>query len=185
MRDYVEVEPMEQDVADKAIAEQALRLISAWEEISRIGPRMKVVLPEGLIRLKERMRELHPEGGPKRHLDHDLFHRISTTLARQEHPMTMGELSESLEVPANTATRMVDWLVTYGYAQRQQDQVDRRMVRVSLTPKGLEVHQALSDFTLRHAMDLLKQFTPEERETLIALLRKLARMLNEEEGQGS
>ena len=110
-------------------------MLSAWDELVRIGPRMKVVLPEGLARLKERMGEFHPEGGDRRHLDHDLFYRVSTVLARQDRPMAMGELSEALEVPANTATRMVDWLVTSGYAERVQDRVDRRVVRVLLTPR--------------------------------------------------
>jgi DNA-binding MarR family transcriptional regulator len=171
---------VQQETTERASAEQARQMLAAWDDLVRIGPRMKVVLPDGLARLKERMGELHPEGGERRHLDHSLFYRISTALARHGRPMTMGELSEALEVPANTATRMVDWLVTAGYAERLQDRVDRRVVRVFLTPEGRDVHQALSDFTLRHTVDLLSRFTPEERETLIALLRKLARVLNEE-----
>ena len=176
---------LERETQGRASTEQAREMLSAWEELVRIGPRMKIVLPDGLARLKERMGELHPEGGDRRHLDHGLFYRIGTALASQGRPMTMGELSEALEVPANTATRMVDWLVTSGYAERLQDRVDRRVVRVSLTPEGREVHQALTDFTVRHTVDLLDRFTPEERETLIALLRKLARVLNEEAAQGT
>ena len=172
--------PADPDSTEKCITEHAVQLLMAWEELVRIGPRMKVVLPEGLVRLRQRMGELQPENGHRRHLDHDLFYRISTALARQDHPLTMGELSEALDVPANTATRMVDWLVSAGYAERLQDPIDRRVVRVALTPEGRETHQALSDFMLRHTVDLLSRFTPEERETLVALLSKLARVMNEE-----
>lgn len=174
--------PAEQDAKESPVTQQALQLIAAWEELARLAPRLKVVLPEGMVRLKERIGELHQEGGHKRHLDHGLFNRISTVLARQDRPMTMGELSEALDVPANTATRMVDWLVASGYVERVQDRGDRRVVRVSLTPEGRELHQVMGDFIMRRAVELLERFTEEERDTLVALLRKLARVLNEEAG---
>lgn len=176
---------MEQDIDEKSITQQASHLLSAWEELARIGPRMKVVLPEGLVRFKERMGGLHAECGNGRHLDHHLFYRVSTVLVRQDRPMTMGELSEALEVPANTATRMVDLLVTSGYVERLQDRVDRRVVRVSLTPEGRDLNRVMADFMMRHTVDLLKRFTPEERETLVALLRRLASVLNEEQAGGA
>ena len=163
-----------------SIEGQAQKIVSAWHDLVRLAPRMKVALPESVARFQAHVDELHLEGGHRRVTDHDLFYRISAALDRAEHPMAMSELSEALGVPPNTATRTVDWLVKAGYAERLPDRDDRRVVRVGLTQEGRELHHALSNFALTHTVDLLRRFTPEEREWLVVLLRKLAGVLKEE-----
>lgn len=159
-------------MADTSLILQADQIVDIVRGFIRLKPRLSVVLPEDLAKLKQRLRELQPEGGPKRTADHDLFYHICTVLSQQREPLTMGELSESLAVPTTTATRMVDWLVEGGYVERLPDLADRRVVRVALTRTGRELYQTINRFVRQRVEQLLQHFTSEEREQLILLLRK-------------
>jgi len=53
-------------------------------------------------------------------------------------------------VPFSTATRMVDWFVDNGYAQRLPDPEDRRVVRVALTDSGRELYQTIERYMVQH-----------------------------------
>lgn len=163
--------------ADVGLSWQTLQLATVWGDLLRLMPRLKPVLPEDLARLKERLRALHPEGGAERVADFELFFRIGGVLARRSDPLTMGELSAALGVPLSTATRMVDWLVDGGYAERRSDPDDRRIVRVALTETGRELYQTIRAFIRERIEQVLSRFTPEEREQLVVLLRKLVTTL--------
>jgi DNA-binding MarR family transcriptional regulator len=89
----------------------------------------------------------------------------------------MGELSGALSVPLSTATRMVDWLVSSGYAQRLPDVEDRRVVRVALTDSGRELHRTIESYTSERVQQILFCLTPEEQATLFALIRKVVAAL--------
>jgi len=92
----------------------------------------------------------------------------------------MGELSQALDVPLSSATRIVDHLVKHEYAQRLADPDDRRIVRVSLTDTGQRLFRGLDEFIQSRLEQILRHFTPEEQETLLGLLRKLLSALSEE-----
>ncbi len=162
------------------LSDQTLQLATVWEDFLRLQPRIKALVPEDLAALKGRLSALHPEGGRRRAADYDLFYRIGAALSRREEPMTMSEISEALGVPANAATRTADWLVESGYADRWPDPADRRVVRVALTPAGRELYEAIDRFIRQRVGQILQHFSPEEREELIRLLRKLVGALGEE-----
>lgn len=164
------------------LLEQTAQLMTVWEELGRIGPRVKKFLPAEMVLLREKMSNLHLEGGHHKG-DHGLFFRVGAILTQRDRSVTMGELSEALGVPPNTATRVVDWLVSAGYAERLPDREDRRVVRVSLTVEGDALYRAINQFVLQRTEELLRRFEPEERESLVALLQKLARLLREEAEQ--
>ena len=155
------------------VASEFIRLLIS------IKPRLKLVLPGDLARLKERLGELHPEGGAKRAADYDLFYRVGIALSQHRGPMTMSELSEALLVPFSSATRMVDWLIESNYVGRVPDPEDGRIVRVRLTESGMILYQTINDFLTRRLEQILARFSPEERENLIALLRKAMIVLKE------
>ncbi|MCL5429295.1 MAG: MarR family transcriptional regulator [Chloroflexi bacterium] len=148
-------------------------------QLISIKPRLKLMLPDDLARLKHRLRELHPEGGVKKAADYDLFYRVGIVLSGQQEPMTMSELSEALSVPFSSTTRMVEWLIESGYVKRLPDPEDGRIVRVSLTKAGQALYQTINDFLTRRLKQILSKFTPAERENLIALLRKGMDILKE------
>ncbi len=166
-------------MTDRSLHQHTLELAAVWQDIVRIQPRLKTMLPANLAHAKERLREINAEGGARRMPDHALFYRVGVVFARQKEPLTMGELSEILDVPLSTATRIVDWLVESEYAERSQDAQDRRVVRVALTKAGKELFRAMHAFMQKHLARILEQFTVEERENLIALLQKVVKVLEE------
>ncbi len=158
----------------EALSELIRRLIN-------VKPRLQLVLPQDLVELKRRLGKLHPEGGTKRAADYDLFYRVGIVLSRHKEQMTMSDLSEALSVPFSTATRMVEWLSEGGYVERFVDPEDGRVVRVKLTRKGELLYDSINDFLIRRLEQILDKFTPEERESLIALSQKAIDVLNEME----
>lgn len=65
-------------------------------------------------------------------------------LAKVSH-LTMNELSEKMNLNTSTMTRIIDTLSRDGYIERQKSKEDRRLVIVSLSPKGKESSKTLND----------------------------------------
>jgi DNA-binding MarR family transcriptional regulator len=147
--------------------------------LMRYRLRMMTLLPEELLQQKECLQKLHLHDGSRRTPDKDLFFRVGMTLSRHGKPLPMGELSKALDVPLSTATRIVDGLVENGYAERVADPEDRRVVRVALTEQGRALFQVIHSYLQRGVDEILSQFTSEERDQLLFLLRKAARIMDE------
>lgn len=58
--------------------------------------------------------------------------------------LTMGELSEKMNLNTSTMTRVLDNLVRDKYVSRDRDESDRRVVVLSLTDKGKESVELLN-----------------------------------------
>jgi DNA-binding MarR family transcriptional regulator len=95
-------------------------------------------------------------------------------------PVTMGELSQLMDVPLSTATRMVDWLVATHFVARQHDPEDRRIVHVSLTEAGQNMLRVHGNYMRKRIERLLRHFNSDERQNLLMLMRKLLKALDEE-----
>lgn len=104
------------------------------------------------------------------------FFNLSSTLYYNSN-LTMGELSQELSVPLSTATRMIDWWVGNELASRLSDPDDRRVVRVSLTETGRKLHKLIEKMISESAQQCLNCLTPEEQNTLLTLIRKVAQGL--------
>lgn len=160
------------------IATQTRQLNVIWQDMMYLAPRLRGLLPDDLVRARER---LQSSAEAKQFGHHQLliFFRIGLVLSQRAEPLTMGELREELTVPLSTATRLVDWLVRAGYVERLPDAQDRRVVRVHLTETGSELYETLSTFINQRLQKFLYRFTPQERENLVALLSKLTQIMRE------
>ena len=159
-------------------APQAAAMAEIVRAFISLAPRLKTAVPEDdeLIAARKRLYAAHgehPDYG-----DFGLFLSLCQALDNQE-PMTMGDISRVLNVPLSTATRIVDVLVKSENVVRLNDPDDRRVVRIALTDTGKAMYHAILGAMRRRAERLLHPFTPDERETLIALLRKLVAGLEE------
>ena len=139
------------------------------------------LMPGELAVVKDHRDGIYPEGGPQEDTNYEFFFRVSSSISGMDKP-TMGELSNALAVPLSTATRVVDWLVERDYARRLPDLEDRRVVRVALTEKGVELHEAISGYVKQRIQHVLSSLTNEEQVTLFALLRKVVFSLREAAG---
>ncbi len=164
---------------DNSLTKNIDEVLDLVKEFIRLKPLIKVIVPKNLSRLKERLKQLHPGGEAKVFADYDLFYRIGLLLQSQREPLTMGDLGEMLKVPLSTATRMIDWLVESGFVVRLPDPEDRRVVRVSLSRKGQELYQTITDFIRQRAGQVLRKFSNDEQANLILLVKKLLKALEE------
>lgn len=135
--------------------------------------RFRGKLPEQILNVKANIQEHNLREKIEQISDQDVFFTIGFVFSRQSEPLTMGELSRILGLPFSTSTRTADWLVDNGYLERQVNPEDRRVVRVTLTEAGKELHQAMNDLLLERAEMFLYNFSPEERQEFGRLLGKL------------
>ena len=135
--------------------------------------RFKLGLPENLVMLKTRLDGLNLAEKTAVLNDLDLFYSVGITFSSHTEPVSMGELSHALEVPLSTATRIMDWLVKNGYAERLPDPDDRRIVRVALTQSGKEMYQTINEFFIERMERIMREFTPQERHDLLSLLSRV------------
>jgi DNA-binding MarR family transcriptional regulator len=146
--------------------------------------RFHVGLPETMTAFKKTLDESNWRDKADGLNRFDLLYTIGIIFSRQSEPITMGELSRTLDVPLSTATRIMDWLVKNEYAQRLADPDDRRVVRVQLTAAGQEMYQTINAFLLERVERLMRPFTARERKDLSVLLCKLMDALEEERTAG-
>ncbi len=87
----------------------------------------------------------------------------------------VGDIATLLQVTTAGATRMLDTITSLGYATRYRSpQVDQRQVHVALSPAGRDaLAQSDRAFNLRVAASLAP-LSASERQTLAALLERLA-----------
>lgn len=132
------------------------------EQLSKIGDVPKAGIP----------RNEGQHGVDTSYSNFMLFLCVANTL--NEHgSLTMGSLSRAISVPYSTATRMVDWMVESGYAQRSPDSEDRRIVRVALTDEGKKLSRDAKGFLFEHAVAFLKRLPEVQRKTLLINMKEV------------
>jgi DNA-binding MarR family transcriptional regulator len=138
------------------------------------------MLPRELEQLLDLLDGIQIGDKPNRFINCNLFYRTSFNLYRVNN-MTMSELGQALSVPFSTATRMVDWFVDNGYAQRLPDPEDRRVVRVALTDSGRELYQTIERYIAQHFRLMLSPLTVKEQNILLRIMEKVVRGIQETE----
>ena len=154
-------------------AEQFVELVQRY---MRLRPRL--IQPEHVIQFKKKMASLRNSGYSSE--DHEFLFRIFVLLSQNQEPVTMSELSSTLNVPMSTATRIVDGLVKNDMAERVNDTSDRRIVRVGMSKNGRELYEMGMTYNKQRITRLLKDFTADEQTQLLNLMNKLFEaLLNE------
>ncbi len=158
-------------------AKQIDRTVSGFMQV---WVQFEAMLPAEIARVQGPLEGMLPEDAGVR--DYELFYRISSLLSTKE-SVTMGEMSAALSFPLSKATRTADWLVAHGFIQRIPDKEDRRIVRISLTPKGMILHRAVENSIRERVSDLLACLSIEEREHLFDLIGKVVSSAAKDTGE--
>ncbi len=85
------------------------------------------------------------------------------------------DICEITEQPSNTVSRAVGSLEEKGYITRERDAIDTRRRVLNITEAGQAVHDRLLTRFAEAEAKMLETLTPQEVETLTALLDKLGR----------
>jgi DNA-binding MarR family transcriptional regulator len=147
---------------ETALDTQAERIAELMEQTARAlfkarKPEPKKLKPEALTLTLAQMRCLR-------------------VLAHEEN-CSMRDLSRHLGVRPSTATELVDSLVRGGYAQRNPDPQDRRVVRLSLAAKGRRMHQKHREHRRKHMRSVIENLTDEQRGAMLGALETLMSVL--------
>jgi len=86
---------------------------------------------------------------------------------------TPGDLAQNICHDAGSLTRLIDQMVERGLVTRGRSETDRRVVTLSLTPRGCSLVEALAPKVMNFWNDLLSGFTHAEVDILINLLTRL------------
>ncbi|GAA0325350.1 MarR family transcriptional regulator [Streptomyces polychromogenes] len=89
----------------------------------------------------------------------DVLARLSTATGQG---LSIGELARAAGVSSRNVTGLVDTLERDGLAQRIQDQHDRRSVRATITPAGLDWLDNFRQPTQRAMSAVFQNFTEDE-----------------------
>lgn len=145
-----------------------------------IRQRPRLIPPQQANQFRDHLEQWRG-GGASSLEDYAFLIRIFITLAQNDPPPTMGELSACLGMPLSSATRIVDWLVHAECVERIDDPGDRRVVRVRLAEKGQQLYAASIVQNRQRIGALLSRFTLQEQRELLRLLNKLLDSLLEEQ----
>ena len=97
------------------------------------------------------------------------------TLRRSGPPYRLRatEFTRTLMITSSGATKRLDRLEQAGLIERSPDPQDRRGTLIGLTPEGRKLIDGVTEAHLANERRLLEALSPEEREQLADLLRKL------------
>lgn len=86
----------------------------------------------------------------------------------------MSVIAKKLKVTVGTLTTSVNSLVNKKYAERIRSEVDRRVVYVRLTSKGVRAYEHHSDYHKRMTNAILEKLSPNEIPVLVKTLEGLS-----------
>lgn len=87
--------------------------------------------------------------------------------------LPVGVLAQKLGIDASVATGIVKRLEVHGLIKRVHDQIDRRVVRLSLTSEGNEIVHQLNPVVIAFNERSFHGFSQEQQQTLIEQLRQV------------
>jgi DNA-binding MarR family transcriptional regulator len=90
-------------------------------------------------------------------------------------PLAQHELADRLDLNRSHLVGYVDDIEGRGLVRRDRDPDDRRRQRVAITPSGRALLERLQALARRSQAEFLQVLSEPERETLIALLRRVLR----------
>jgi DNA-binding MarR family transcriptional regulator len=108
-------------------------------------------------------------------------------LLRREPGVSIADAAARLRVAPNTVSTLVGQLADAGVLERRTDEVDRRVVRLTLNPGIRRRVDAVRDRRVDALGEAMSRLSPEERrlvdEATPVLLRLADELQNEEEGR--
>lgn len=101
-------------------------------------------------------------------------------LQESDRTYTQAEVCDTLSFARQTVNSALKNLQTQGYITLLPDDRSKKNKRLSLTPKGKAFAEDTVDRVIEAELCVLEQFSPQERETFLALNQKYGALLREE-----
>lgn len=105
---------------------------------------------------------------------------ITLNFLSSQNDAAMGAIAKCLRVSLPAATGVVDRLIRGGYAIRRGDPKDRRIVRISITPKGEEIVKRIIRQRKNMIIKVFGKISAKERGQYLNILKKIGAVLRNE-----
>ena len=91
---------------------------------------------------------------------------------------TMSELSDFLKITRAATTGLVDRLLSQKLIVRRQDNIDRRLVHISLSPKGRTVIESIRGQKHKRLAQVFSMLSPSDRSEYLRILEQIVKIVN-------
>lgn len=106
------------------------------------------------------------------------YGNILTVLYDNDGKLSMKEIGRLIGKDKSTVTALVNKLLKLGYVKKEKCKVDKRVTYVKITEKGKKIEDKFNDISKEVYLTAYKNFSKEEREVLLKLLKKLNNNFN-------
>ncbi len=104
------------------------------------------------------------------------------SLLRKEGELRMTDIARLLHVTTAAATGVVERLVKSGYLLRVYDPDDRRIIKVKLSPRGLNTVLKVLQERRKMIIDIFSRISPEDRQKYLEILMRVQQIMREQNG---
>jgi MarR family transcriptional regulator, organic hydroperoxide resistance regulator len=94
--------------------------------------------------------------------------------------LRMTDVARYLSVTTAAATGLVERLVKGGYVQRVYDPADRRIIKVKLTPKGIDVVKKIIVNKVARIKEVFGKMSARDREDYLRILTRVKDIIEQE-----
>ena len=96
---------------------------------------------------------------------------------------TAGDIAKALKVTLGTLTVTANTLIKKGLVTRLKTDVDKRIVRLTLTSYGNDIYKKHQAFHNKLAMDILKNMNDDEQKILVQAMETIEKYFFNKEGE--
>ena len=98
---------------------------------------------------------------------------VLTALYENDGMLTMKEIAKRIGKDKSTVTPLVEKLLKLGYVEKEKSQKDKRVTYIKLTEKGRRIESKYDQISSDVHETAYRNFSQEEKETFLRLLKKL------------
>ncbi|MFY9402577.1 MAG: MarR family transcriptional regulator [Candidatus Omnitrophota bacterium] len=89
----------------------------------------------------------------------------------------MKDIASFMKISTPAATGIVDRLVKSGYALRDYDKKDRRIIKILITPKGVSLLKRIKEERRNLTIKIFKRVSESDRENYLKILTRIRDIL--------
>ncbi len=99
---------------------------------------------------------------------------------REERGISQKDLAEKLKKDKTTIAKAIKRMEKAEYIERRKDEIDKRVYKLYLTPKGEEAYPKVVEYLGEIEAKLNKAFTQEEKEQFLSFLERIRNTIAED-----
>src|SRR5579875_831788 len=108
----------------------------------------------------------------QRHQDLDRSAYLILLALANNGPMAVGQLANVFQLDISTISRQIAPIVGAGFVAKERDEIDKRLVRLTITPEGSAALEATRESRRQLYAELLADWSDADKEQFLAVLQR-------------